>query len=351
MLALGWGLGLFMTMLTFSLSLSGEAGRTVQATRAVVAAWPQPMNGLPVAVVGDCGQGPSSSCAVVVAPVPEDGDAMVRVWPFQNWAKAWLPLSAWKVAHAAALRATDSAYGQRLVAAGPEGLSRVPDPALARRTNAHPSWRLSMLVPAQRPERSAAVEQGPAPSVQAMPYGPVLRFDDGMELPARQDGGRWYVLAQGPMSEALRMTRALMGLPDSGPSPAGPSSVAHAVPSVPPVVLPSPAPAVPTNDSASPAGRNTTGRNVLTLDPSTLLPMPRPDRDDDARAQARDGLRSPRPALETGTAQPPFPRVAPAAPGAVPRADEEDGRTRDRERLRNLSPDRRTLRGEDLSTL
>lgn len=324
---LSWGLAITAVMVMVGLSRGADNGRVVLDARNWVARWAPPMNALPVATVGDCGQGPDLVCAVVIAPVPEGGDAMVHAWPRYNWAKAWLPLASWRVAHAAARHAGDSGYGRRVLAAGAEGVSRVPDPSGHRRTTPTPSWRLSMIVAPTDPSRSDAVEQGATPAVSQRPYGPVVRFGDGMELPARQEDGRWYVLAQGPMNQAQRFAAALMGNPDPGPS------IGPATP------LPRPTGADGRAASNTPASTGRSSRPTLTLDPATLLAVPddRPDRDHDARTEARDGLRSARPDPQDEASS------SATASHQVSVSPSPRERTRDRDRLRELPRNERPM--------
>jgi len=212
-------------------SLDEHAARQAQGAQAWMAGWPQEARALPVEGVSQCPTGPSPLCARVSVSRTDLGgnerQAELWLWPEQNWVRAWVPLAQWRLAHAAAISAPKSEHGQWLMRqeaqarrnaeerlgvhrkdAASQGNSTFPDERGQR------LWDTDgMRGPlASRVGRYADDEKSALPALvmTATEGDAIALFEDGTELPARDENGQWFLLAQGSMAQSGRLAAALM---------------------------------------------------------------------------------------------------------------------------------------------
>jgi len=189
--------------------------------------WDPRVSQAPVEGTVDCPSGPSPICVKVsVGRVDLGGNPRVEpvwFWPEQNWAKAWLPLAQWRVAHAVTLSAPESEYGKMLIQRGSLGLldspGRARDLPATGKAAGLPGWRMGYIVGpvASRVANYRDDGQAPWPERVMSDSGPVVDFPDGMELPAMEKDGQWYVLAQGTAAQAGRLALVFADSMDEAP--------------------------------------------------------------------------------------------------------------------------------------
>jgi len=241
-----WALGtlsvaLVLTVAVTALAIKGgerldeRAARQAQGAQAWMKKWPADIASLPVEGVAQCPSGPSPLCARVVARRTDLGgnehEADLWLWPEQNWVRAWVPLAQWRLAHAAAISAPKSEHGQWLMRQETQ-IERNGERFDAQRKNADFSgasvfpdergkrlWDMRVLrgPVASRVDRYADDEKGAPPALVMTETdgGAIALFEDGMELPARDENGQWFLLAQGSMSQSARLAAALTASPDA----------------------------------------------------------------------------------------------------------------------------------------
>jgi len=236
-ISLSLGAFLWIAVMGFVGSNRLEKRAQLQTESAAVwmKAWDPRVSQIQVDGTAECPSGPSPICArVSVGRMDLGGNHRVEAvwfWPEQNWAKAWLPLAQWRVAHAVTLSAPESEYGKMLIERGSQGVLDSPGRARGLPSTAKPaglpSWRMGYIVgpAASRVANYRDDGQAPWPVRVMSESGPVMDFPDGMELPAMEKDGQWYVLAQGTAAQAGRLALAFAESVDETPvSDAGPTA-------------------------------------------------------------------------------------------------------------------------------
>jgi len=166
------------------------------AAKMFAQAWPQNAGALSISTK-KCVSGPARECSITATV----GGESIEVWPEINWAQGWLPFKQWKVARQIALDAPQSARGVALSESSPGYASE-----LGPRANAAPG---------------ASEKDIAEPKIEQGHNWQAALFSDGMTIPLTQNSdGEWFILAQGPATQAARMLATKTGRPDPGVVPA-----------------------------------------------------------------------------------------------------------------------------------